>query len=119
MSTRTRAELVTLALDNLGAIGAGQTAQIEDTQRVNDVAPSIMETLRATEVYYLNDIENIPEAAYVPLAAILAWGCRAKFSITDPNELAMLQQAAETGTAALKVMTRGRPTYQVLQTDFM
>lgn len=115
---KTRAELVTLVLEDLGVLAAGQTAQIEDTRRVDELAPSIIETLRATEVYYLNDIENIPEEVFVPLSNIVAWGCRNKFGVSDPDELTRMQEAATAANTALKTITRGRPTYAPLKTEF-
>lgn len=119
MSSKTRAELVLQTLDDLGVLGAGQTEQIEDTQKINDALPSIIATLRTTEVYYLGDIDSIPEDAFMPLAAIAAWSMRAKFNVTDPNELKMLQEAAATGSATLKVINRGRPTYAPLKTEYI
>lgn len=119
MHLRTRAELVSLALTNLGVLAAGQPVQAEDSQKINDALPSIIETLRVTEVFYLNNIESIDEAVYEPLAAVVAWACRSKFSIIDPQELQTLKDQALAGNAALKIMSRGKPTYQPLQSEYI
>lgn len=117
MTTYTRADLVDLVLENLGVLAAGQTAQIEDTRRVDTLAPALIATLKSTEVYYLNDIDNIPEDAFTSLAAVVALGCSSKFGVMG-EDLDALQKKGETGLAALKVLTRGRPTYAPLRTEF-
>lgn len=119
MSTRTEAELIAEALDALGIVGAGQTPELEDTTRIQELIPSIIAMLAATEIVYVPDVGNISQEFFKPLADIIAWECRGKFGAIDPEDLANLQIANESARRQLKVMQRGRPTYRPLQTQYI
>lgn len=117
MSTKTQSELVDQVLENLGVLGEGQTSELDQIQRVNDRLPGVIETLRSTEVFYLGDLEAIPLEAFVPLSDVVAWECRSKFGVTG-DDLVVLESAYERAIRMLRVMTRGRPTYAVLATEY-
>lgn len=117
MATKLQSELVDQVLENLGVLGEGQTSEVEQIQRVNDRLPGVIDTLKATEVFYLNDLDAIPLEAFVPLSDVVAWECRTKFGVTG-DDLVVLESAYERGIRALRVMTRSRPTYAQLATDY-
>jgi hypothetical protein len=118
MSTRTRNELINEILENIGVLAAGQTANVEDTTRVQELLPSVQPMLMAMEIGYIPDFDAIPEHSFIPLAAICAYICRIKFGVSGDDEAA-LEKLFSQGVTALKVIYRGKPTYAPLQTDYI
>lgn len=115
MTTRTRADLVVKILEKLGVVPEGQAPEIEDTARVNRNLPALFAELAGREIVYVPDIENIPEFWFLSLAQIGAYELRNEFGVTGEFELA-LKVANQEGIDKIKVMTRGRPTYESLRT---
>ena len=111
---RTRSDLVTEALESLGVLAAGQTPEIEDTTRVDEKIPAILADLAGREIVYVADPDNIPEAWFSALADIVAYECRIKFGVSQEAEVT-LANANQEAIAKLKVMLRGRPTYEPLR----
>lgn len=67
-----REQLVSLALEELGVIGAGQTAEAEDAKRVDDKVNSVMSDLAKRTVWTWGDPDQIDDEAALHLAVILA-----------------------------------------------
>ncbi len=115
MATRTRADLVTKILEKLQIVPEGQAPEVEDQARVDRNLPSLMSALAAREMVYVPDLDNIPDAWFLDLAKVAAYELRNEFSVT--GDFARELEAGQIeGVANLKVMTRGRPTYEVLKT---
>lgn len=124
---RTSNDLVTEALANMGVLAAGQEISTEDFNYVNEKLDSIFRKLGALEICYVPDPANIPGAWFADLADIVAGDCCTKFAITGVDYVTLVNRglggaagvAVGAGTAAqsLKIMTRGRPTYEPLQTE--
>lgn len=115
----TQNDLIQKVIENLTGLPTGQVAAPEDIAKVQTNLAPIIETLRNTEVYYLNDLDQIPSGALQPLSNVVAYALRTPFGVTDPDELNALKDAAAAGNAALKIMSRGRPTYQPLITEWV
>lgn len=119
----TATDLVTEALANLGVLAAGQTIAPEDFNYVNDRLDAIFRKLGALEIVYVADPSNIPGEFFLDLAAIVAGECATKFGASadfiGPLISAGLGSPPGSGTAAisLKIMNRGRPTYEAQRTD--
>lgn len=119
----TATDLVTEALANLGVLSAGQTIAPEDFNYVNDRLDAIFRKLGALEIVYVADPSNIPGEFFLDLAAIVAGECATKFGASadfiGPLISAGLGSPPGSGTAAisLKIMNRGRPTYEAQRTD--
>ena len=119
----TATDLVTEALANLGVLSAGQTSAPEDFNYVNDRLDAIFRKLGALEIVYVADPSNIPGEFFLDLAAIVAGECATKFGASadfiGPLISAGLGSPPGSGTAAisLKIMNRGRPTYEAQRTD--
>lgn len=111
---RTRGDLVTEALANLGALPAGQTPAEEDYSFIDEKLESIIDGLAAREIVYVPDLTQIPNAWFDSLAAIVAHACISKFGIAG-DEAATLISNKDKAESDLKVMTRGRPTYEPLR----
>jgi hypothetical protein len=120
----TRKDLVLEALDILGVVPNGQPAEAEDVDKVDDRVPSTMAKLAALEIVQVGDVEAVPEEWFDDLAAILANTCMAKFGCTldDQQKLTSNGWGLPAGTGAaclsLKVMTRLKPTGEILKTDY-
>lgn len=121
---RTRADLVTEALDVLNIVPTGQTPEVEDYEKVDNKVDGMMARLAGLEVVYVGDADQIPDEWFDDLAAILAEACKSKFGVTadDAERLTRdgLGSPPGTGTAAmsLKMMTRGRPTGEPQETEY-
>lgn len=115
MGTRTSADLVTKILEKLGVVPEGQIPEVEDTARIERNLASMIEELAAREIVYVADIENIPDAWFLSLASICAYEMRNEFGVTGEFE-ATLANGNQTAIDKLRVMTRGKPTYEPLKT---
>ena len=70
--TKTRVELVTKALKNLGAVGAGQAPAAEDSQTVDETVEAVLSDLAQRDIYHFGDINSIEDEAFLHLAKYLA-----------------------------------------------
>jgi len=91
---------------------------------VQNKCDSVYRKLNALQICYVPDPNNIPGAWFSDLADILAGEVATKFG-SNPDHYTMLIQRGlgmppGSGSAALslKQITRGRPTYEILQTDY-
>ena len=125
---RTATELVTEALAVLGVLEAGQAADPEDFDWINGKLDSIFRKLAALEIVYVPDAQNIPGAWFDDLVNIVAGACATKFGAT-PDDYVKLTNAglggagnvpvgAGTAAMSLKIMNRGRPTFETLQAHY-
>lgn len=122
---RTSTDLVTEALSNLGVLAAGQPIDVEDFNWVNEKLHSIFREIAALEICYVPDPNNIPGAWFAALADIVAGECASKFGLVgqelaDKKNLGLggsgsVPIGAGTAAMALKIITRGRPTYEPLR----
>lgn len=114
MPTRTRNDLVVKILEKLGVVPEGQAPEVEDTARIDRNLPSLLRALGAREIIYIPDIENIPDEWFLDLAKVCAYELRNEFGVTGDFEVTLANQNNE-GVSNIKVMTRGRPTYEPLK----
>lgn len=120
---RTSADLVTEALANLGVLSAGNPIDPEDFNWVNEKLDSIFRKLAGLEVVFVSDPANIPGAWFSDLADIVAGECASKFGLVGQEFIDKVNKGlggagnveigAGTAAKSLKIMTRGRPTYEV------
>jgi len=125
---RTADELVTEALAVLGVLEAGQAVDPEDFDWINSKLDSIFRKLAALEIVSIPDPQNIPGAFFDDLVNIVAGSCAAKFGATPDDYVTLVNAGlggagnvpvgAGTAAMSLKIMTRGRPTYETLQTHY-
>lgn len=122
---RSSADLVTEALANLGVLAAGQPIDVEDFQFVNGKLDAIYRKLAALELVYVSDPDNIPGAWFADLADIVAGECASKFGLVGQEFIdkvnkglggaAGVEIGAGTAAKSLKIINRGRPTYETLR----
>lgn len=122
---RTSSDLVERVLQILGILAEGQPIDPEDFAGVNDNLDSLYRKLAGLEIAFVADPNNIPGAWFQDLAAIIAGELASGFGLVG-QELADKMNAglggagnvpigAGTAAMSLKIMGRGRPTYEPLQ----
>jgi hypothetical protein len=109
-TTKTRRDLVGQALANLGVLAAGQTPADEDFEAVDAQVDPTLDTLNGREIVTVGDADEIPSEWFTPLAIILANDCAKSFGLP--------RTTVEDAEAALREMTRGRPTGEPLIADY-
>jgi hypothetical protein len=117
-SVRTRGDLVLEALANLGVLQAGQTPADEDVSFVDVKVETVLADLMAREIVYVPDPDTIPQTIFGKLADILADSCKTKFGVSS-EDATKLEGARIQAELDLRVIMRGRPTYEVLAVDFV
>jgi len=125
---RTSTDLITEALANLGVVASGQPIDPEDFNFVQEKLDSIFRKLAGLEIVYVSDANNIPGEWFSDLADIVAGECATKFG-ANPNDYMNLvnrglggvggvEVGAGSAAKSLKVMTRGKPTYERFRGEF-
>jgi hypothetical protein len=122
---RTSSDLITLVLQRTGLLSSGSPQDNDDTTNVQSQLDPIFRKLAALEIVFIADPDNIPGAFLSDLADIVAGECASALGIGDGELPGLVNKglggAAGTqveigaGTAAksLKIMTRGKPTYEI------
>ncbi len=122
---RSSSDLVLETLKNLGVIAAGQAVDPEDFSYVNEKLDPTFRLIAALEIAYVTDPDNIPGEWFSPLADIVAGECASKFGLVGQEFIDKVNKGlggaggveigAGTGAKALKIISRGRPTYEPLR----
>jgi hypothetical protein len=122
---RSSADLITEALANMGVLAAGESIDPEDFAYVNEKLDPIFRKLAGLEVVYVSDPDNIPGAWFSDLADIVAGECASKFGIAGEVYMTLVNKGlggagqveigAGTAAKSLKIMLRGRPTYEPMR----
>jgi hypothetical protein len=122
--SRTRADLVTEALDVLGVTATGQPAEVDDFDKVDDRVDQVIAKLAALEIVTVGDVTAIPDEWFDDLATILADAVKNKFGL-GAEDVARLERDGlgvppGTGAAAmsLKIMTRNKPTGETATAEY-
>lgn len=92
MTAYTREMLVNEALSVLGVVGAGQTADSEDQEKVDDRVEALLEELAARDVVTVADDDDIAPAQFGALAELLANECAPSFGLPKNSNV---KEAAE------------------------
>jgi len=118
---RTRRDLVTEALDNLGLIAAGQVALAEDFEAVDNKVDGLiayLETSNDVGGLTIDNIDEIPDELFEPIAVLLADVSALKFGMagvpTSPSNPNPVQSAKDRIISILY----GRPTGEPQRTEY-
>lgn len=122
---RNSSDLVLEALKNLGILSVGNPVDPEDFNYVNEKLDSIFRKIAGLEICYVPDPDNIPGAMFSDLADIVAGECATKFGFSGEAYVTFVNKGlggavgveigAGTAAKSLKIMQRGRPTYEPLR----
>ena len=116
---KTRIDLVNHALEHLGILGAGQTANPEDYDEVNSHFEPLLAHLEAIELISLETLDEIPPEVFHPLAIMLADESALAFGLVGVPVAAGSQQTAwQQAYDDIKLVTYGKPTYIAQKTEY-
>lgn len=122
---RTSSDLILEALATLGVLSTGEAVSPEDFNWVNEKLDAIFRTLAGLEIVFVADPNNIPGVWFDPLAQIVAGQCASKFGLVGQELMDKINAGlggagnvpigAGTAAQALKIISRGKPTYEMLR----
>lgn len=122
---RNSSDLVMRVLEILGIISVGEPIDPEDFSKVNNNLDSIYRKLGGLEIVYVADPDNIPGAWFEDLAAIVAGELASSFGLVGQELMDKINGGlggtgavpigAGTAAMSLKIMGRGRPTFEPLR----
>lgn len=115
---KSQTELVTRALNKIGAVGSGQTASAEDVAIAQGALDPLLAELATLGVAYVvtsSDAaaEEIPDELFQGLATLLAMDIAAEFGMPAP-----VDEARQNAMNVLRRITAARPTYETLRADY-
>lgn len=112
MATITRQELVERALANLGVLSAGQTPSAEEYDIVDGQVEGVFGELSAKGVITITDYDAIPQELQSILSSLLANDAGPKFGVPSDEKMQIVLENQ------IRIIVRGRPTGEVLQTEY-
>lgn len=125
---RTSSDLVLQVLKDTGILSVGQPVDPEDFASVNDNLDTIFRKLAALEIVFVSDPDNIPAEWFKDLSAIVAGECASQLGIVGAEYVTTVNNGlggqggvdigAGSAAKSLKIITRGKPTYEVLRTQY-
>lgn len=118
---RTRRDLINQALANLGILSAGQTADAEDFEAVDNMVDPLVAWLESAEIYDFDNIddEGVPDDVFQPIAVLLADDAALMFGLPGvPAKPGEPISPREKAIDNIRLTTYARPTYQTLKTEY-
>lgn len=119
---RTSSDLITLVLQRAGVLAVGNPADIEDVTNVNNQLDAIFRKLAGLEIVFVADPNNIPGVWFTDLADIVAGECGTSLGIVGEELTSLVNKGlggagqveigAGTAAKSLKIIGRGKPTYE-------
>jgi hypothetical protein len=109
---KTRVNLVNRALEKLLVVGAGQTADSEDVEKVNDAVTAVLEGLSDDQIFTVADEDDIQESAFEWIAEVLAMAVAPDFG--QPADI----QRREYAEKRLMRLTASRPSKEPTVVDY-
>ncbi|WP_046865927.1 hypothetical protein [Microvirga massiliensis] len=85
---RTTNDLIRRVLGLLEVVAAGQPVAVEDAELVRATLPSVRADLSARGVAVVADTDAIDDAAFLPLAELVAAAVAADFGVAAPDRSA-------------------------------
>lgn len=82
---KSREELITRVLEELGVLAAGQPPAAEDSQTIDNEIDPVLQDLASRGVYSYGDSDEIEEDAFVHLAVLIA-NSKARVFGSAPSE---------------------------------
>ncbi len=91
---KNKTDLIYQVLRNLGALPMGHDPNDEEFEQVNFILDPSIATLRETDVYFLADLDVIPDEAFLPLSHVVAWDCAPMFGQQADDRLFAVSERA-------------------------
>ena len=109
---KSKVDLIYQSLRNLGALPMGQDPGDDEFEHVDGLVDPTLASLRTRDVYFLPDVDSIPDEAFIPLSHCLTWSCAAGFGQQSDVNLYQLKEEAE---KHLTIQQSERPYFDILQ----
>lgn len=90
--TKSREELITRVLEELGVLAAGQAPSAEDSQTIDNEIDPVLEDLASRGVYTYGDADSIEEDAFVHLAVLIANSKAKPFGMAPSEDTRLLAE---------------------------
>lgn len=110
--SRTRVDLVTEALDNLGVTIVGQDPSAEDTAKVDGKVDGLLADLRVRGILYVGDADAIEDEHFDSLGILLANRCAAAFGGGRDRDVDRAEEQK------LRLLNPRPGGYDILATDY-
>ncbi|XUM21064.1 hypothetical protein ACRAVF_27260 [Bradyrhizobium oligotrophicum S58] len=122
---RTTSDLVLAVLKRARVLAVGQAVDVDDYNNIAGEIDSIIRKIAGLEIVYIADANNIPGAFFSDLVDIVIGECATTLGLSGQEYVEAVNKGLGgaggmkpgDGAAAqsLKVIARGRPTYEPLQ----
>lgn len=112
---KSRNDLISRALQVLGAVAAGQSPASEDFDLINTNLDAALAQLAAERTVYVPNPDEIDLEIFLPLATVVAGKFLEDFGLTA-NQTILAKIAEAEGT--LKKMGSTRPTYEHQRVEY-
>jgi hypothetical protein len=112
VTTKTRAQLGTRALQKLGIYGAGQSPEDEDAEHADSVIDAVLADLAAREVVLITDEDAIPVEYFEWVADIVADALAQDYYKGRNPDVVMFAERM------LHKITNAQQTYEVLRVEY-
>jgi hypothetical protein len=91
--SKTQQELIVAALGKLNACGVGEAPSAEDVEKVRGYVEPRLAQLAADRVYYVPDVEEIDDEAFIPLSILIANAAASDFGQATDDKVDRAQEA--------------------------
>ena len=118
MHTRSRNDLVSQALANLGILAAGQQPNAEDFDAVDNMLDQLRAWLEETEILTIDNIDEIPPEFFNPLAVLLADDAALMFGLPGVPPSQSNPAPRQNAIDNIRLVTYARPTYERAKTEY-
>lgn len=108
----TSEDLAIRVLEKLLIVGAGQSPEDEDLEKVQAVIPRVFDTLSEDTIYTVSDADDIASSAFEWLAIVVAFYCATDFGKTPDGS------ALEYAEQRLRRLVSTQPSYEVLTPEY-
>jgi hypothetical protein len=115
---RTRTDLIRQALQELGLLASGQTPPPEDSEAVDEHVDGVLAMLSRRDIVTVDDVDDIPEEWFLPLATILGDASASSFGMAGLPASASNRDPVGDAERMLREIEYGRPTYEAARSEY-
>jgi hypothetical protein len=122
---RSSSDLVLEVLKRTHVLSPGQAVDPDDYAIVNGSLESVYRKIAGLEIVYVGDRDNIPAAWFSDLTDIVAGECATSLGLSGQDLTDLVKKGlggvdgvdvgAGAAAKSLKIISRGRPTYETLR----
>jgi hypothetical protein len=115
---KTRNDLIEHALARLGVLAAGQDPEAEDVGAIDEHIDPLVAELAARDLVVIDDIDEIDDTIFLPLAIILADECAEHFGLAGLPTTPADPDPVATAERRMREVQYARPTGEPQATEY-